>query len=349
MHKTVDTLEDVKHYYGEVLQSKNDLLTNACCTGDSLRPKIKEVLCNIEDEIMERFYGCGSPIPEAMEGITVLDLGCGTGRDVYVASKLVGESGHVIGVDMTDAQLEVANKYIDSQTKRFGFKKPNVTFKKGFIEDLAGAGIEDNSVDLVISNCVINLSPNKEKVFKEIFRVLKPGGELYFSDVFSDRRIPQELALDPVLRGECLSGALYVEDFRRLMQELGCLDHRMVDNRILEIGSQEIEERIGHITFYSTTYRAFKLASLEDQCEDYGQVAIYKGTIEEFPKAFTLDDHHIFQKGKPELVCGNTAAMLQETRFSKHFEIIGDRSTHFGLFDCGGGTAVDLTALGGCC
>lgn len=352
MHKTINTLEDVQHYYGEVLQSKNDLQTNACCTGDSLRPSVKSILSNVEDEILTRFYGCGSPIPEALEGCTVLDLGCGTGRDVYVASKLVGENGKVIGIDMTDAQLEVANKYIDAQTKRFGFKKPNVTFKKGYIEDLATAGIEDNSVDVVISNCVINLSPNKEQVFKEIFRVLKPGGELYFSDVFSDRRIPLALTLDPVLRGECLSGALYVEDFRRMLTNLGCPDHRVVENRILEINNPEIEKKIGNITFFSTTIRAFKLASLEDQCEDFGQIAIYKGTIEEFPHDFSLDNQHLFQTGKPELVCGNTAAMLEETRFAKHFEIIGDRSKHYGLFDCGSGVGAVLSeapSSGSCC
>ena len=112
---------------------------------------------------------------------------------------------------MTDAQLDVARKYQDEQARRFGFDASNVDFRAGFIEDLAELGIEDNSVDLVVSNCVINLTPFKDQVFSEIYRVLKPGGELYFSDVFCDRRIPDELRDDPVLRGECLGGALYIE------------------------------------------------------------------------------------------------------------------------------------------
>ncbi len=95
--------------------------------------------------------------------------------------------------------------------------------------------------------------------------------------------------------------------------------------------------------------RAFKLDTLEDICEDYGQVATYRGTIPESPHAFTLDDHHTFRTGKPMTVCGNTASMLEETRFARHFEITGDRSTHFGPFDCGTGAARDSGSAGPAC
>ena len=135
----------------------------------------------------------------------MLDLGCGTGRDSYILASLVGEQGHVIGIDMTDEQLIVANEHVPSMMEKFGFRQPNVDFRQGYIEDLQTPGIEDNSIDVVISNCVINLSPHKEEVFREIFRVLKPGGELLFSDVFSGQRIPAPLKDDPVLMGECLS------------------------------------------------------------------------------------------------------------------------------------------------
>jgi ubiquinone/menaquinone biosynthesis C-methylase UbiE len=283
----------------------------------------------------------------------VLDLGCGTGRDVYLASKLVGPAGLVIGVDMTDEQLAVARKHIDSQTKRFGFGKPNVDFRQGYIEDLAGCGIADNSVDLVISNCVINLSPDKERVFSEIFRVLKPGGELYFSDVFVDRRLPEHLINDQTLYGECLSGALYIEDFRRLLRSLGCMDYRVVSKRSISVNNPEIAAKIGQASFSSHTIRAFKLDCLEDICEDFGQVAYYKGTMTEHPYAFDLDDHHTFHTGKPMLVCGNSAAMVQETRFGKHFTVTGDRSVHFGAFPCGPAAAAtpaaDACSSGGCC
>jgi ubiquinone/menaquinone biosynthesis C-methylase UbiE len=121
----------------------------------------------------------------------------------------------VIGVDMTDEQLAVARAHVDWHTQRYGYSKPNVTFLKGVIEDLTSVGIEDASVDVCVSNCVLNLSPNKPQVLAEIFRVLKPGGELYFSDVFCDRRLPAALKEDQEVLGECLGGALYIGEWGR--------------------------------------------------------------------------------------------------------------------------------------
>lgn len=342
-------VENVKDYYGNVLKTSEDLKTSACCVGDEVPAYLKSIYADISDEVMSKFYGCGSPIPEELTGQTVLDLGSGSGVDCFVLSKLVGESGKVIGVDMTDEQLEVAKANVDYHTKKFNYKKPNVEFKKGYIEDLKTAGIEDNSVDIVVSNCVLNLSSNKQNVFQEIFRVLKPGGELYFSDVFCDRRVPKALQDDPVLHGECLTGALYVEDFRRIMAEVGFFDARRVTNRVLEVTDPEINKRVGAYTFYSSTIRAFKV-ELEDRCEDYGQVGYYLGTLENAPHEFALDDHHIFKTNKPMLICSNTARMLQQTRLTKHFKVVGDESTHFGLFDCSDDAVpVADASTGGCC
>ena len=150
----------VAEYYGSFLDGSDDLHTDACCCSETPPPKyVLDALEEIEPEIIAHFYGCGSPIPPALEGATVLDLGCGTGRDVYIASKLVGPSGHVIGVDMTPSQLDFARKYETAQMQRFGFEKSNVEFIESFIEDMQA--IDDESVDLVISNCVVNLSPFK--------------------------------------------------------------------------------------------------------------------------------------------------------------------------------------------
>jgi ubiquinone/menaquinone biosynthesis C-methylase UbiE len=248
-------------------------------------------------------------------------------------AQVVGAEGQVIGVDMTDEQLAVARKHIDYHTDKFGLEKPNVDFRKGWIEDLSSANLEDNSVDVIISNCVINLSPDKESVFREIFRVLKPGGELYLSDVFSGRRVPEPLTTDPVLLGECLGGALYVEDFRRLLRKVGGHDYRVVAKNPITLNSEDIQRKAGMIDFYSMTIRSFK-CDFEDICENFGHVAYYKGSIPEFPHGFTLDDHHYFQSGVPVPVCGNTSKMLSETRFGEHFNVIGDFSTHYGPFDC---------------
>lgn len=344
------TIESVKEYYGKVLQSSADLKTSACCSIEVLPAEVREVLKDIHPEVKDRFYGCGSPFPPALAGRTVLDLGSGSGRDVYIMSKLVGENGRVIGIDMTDEQLEVARKHVAYHTDKFGYKKPNVEFVTGYIEDLESAGIKSNSIDLIVSNCVTNLSPDKPRLFKEIFRVLKPGGELYFSDVFADRRIPMPLTKDPVLLGECLGGAMYKEDFRRVMYNLGCKDFRVLSNTPISLNSPEITNKIGMVNFSSVTFRAFKL-DLEDRCEDFGQVAYYKGTIPGHPHSFVLDDHHHFFTDKPMLVCGNTADMVSKTWYGQHFKVLGDKSVHMGLFDCGPSpvASTSSTTPGACC
>jgi SAM-dependent methyltransferase len=339
--------DTVREYYGRVLKSSADLKSSACCLAEALPPHVAAALADVHPEVTERFYGCGSPIPPALDGLTVLDLGCGSGRDCYVLSKLVGPRGRVIGLDMTDEQLAVARKHLSWHAEKLRYA--NVEFRQGYIEDLGAAGIDDAAVDLVISNCVVNLSPDKRRVFREIFRVLKPGGELYFSDVFADRRIPRALAEDPVLLGECLGGALYVEDLRRLIADAGCRDARVVARGALALTDPEIDRKAGFIRFSSMTVRAFRLP-LEDRCEDFGQVATYLGTMPEHPHAFDLDDHHHFQAGKPMLVCGNTADMLGRSRYAPHFRMQGDKSVHYGLFDCGpaGAPAAD-GAKAGCC
>ena len=238
---------DVQNYYGEVLKSKEDLQTTACCPTEAIPRYLRTYLGRIEGEILDRFYGCGSPVPLGLEGCTVLDLGCGTGRDVYLCSQLVGERGRVIGLDMTANQLSVARKYKETHRVRFGHETSNVEFHQGYMEDLRAIGLEDNSVDVVISNCVLNLAPDKAPVLEEIFRVLKPGGELYFADVFSDRRLTPEMREDPILVGECLGGALYTEDFRRILYRLGVADYRIVASSVIEPNHPELEERVGRV------------------------------------------------------------------------------------------------------
>ncbi|TAN08244.1 MAG: methyltransferase domain-containing protein [Rhodanobacteraceae bacterium] len=323
----------VRSYYGETLRSSRDLRTTACCSIGAMPAHLATILARLHPEVRDRFYGCGSPLPPALGGASVLDLGCGSGRDVYLLSALVGESGRVIGVDMTEQQLEVAERHRAFHARAFGHARSNVEFHRGDLADLTALGIGNASVDVVVSNCVMNLVPDKRRAFAEIFRVLKPGGELYFSDVFSDRRLPRELLADPVLLGECLAGALYVEDFRRLLAGLGVADARVCARSPIALTDAAIERKIGFANFESITWRAFKLP-LEDRCEDYGQVATYLGTLDEYPHALDLDDHHHFETGKPLRVCGNVADMLGGSRYAAHFRIDGDKRRHFGLFDC---------------
>jgi len=261
-------------------------------------------------------------------------LGSGSGRDCYVASQLVGETGKVIGIDMTKEQLDTARSHVEDFTHKMGYSKPNIEFVHGYIEEISKAGVAKNSVDLIISNCVINLSPRKDLVLQECYDVLRDGGEMYFSDVYCDRRLPQKVLENKQLWGECLAGALYIEDFRRLCHKIGFTDPRSLEMSTIEVTKPHLKQILGNAKFYSITYRLFKLPNLETLCEDYGQVAIYKGTCPGHPNNYELDDHHNFETNKPMLVCGNTASMVGETWLKSHFEIYGNRDVHYGLFDC---------------
>ena len=333
----MDTLNEVKKYYGTHINTTDDLKTDACCTINKYPQNILKLLNNINNEILSTYYGCGLTIPDCLDNCNILDLGCGTGRDIYLLSQLVSENGSVIGIDMTKEQLEIANRWKEWHMAKFNYKKTNVEFKEGYIEYLDKLNILDNSIDIVISNCVINLSPNKRRILKQIYRVLKTGGEFYFSDIYSSKRIPDYLKNDSVLWGECLSGALYWNDFLNLAKECGFKDIRLVKYNKINIKNNKLEEKLNMIDFYSATYRLFKLPELlESDCEDYGQAVIYKGTIENHKHFWELDSHHKMYTNKVFPVCGNTWNMLKETRFKNHFEFIGNFDTHYGIFSgCG--------------
>lgn len=337
--------EVVQDYYGKQLQNSADLKTTACCDVSAMPGWLKPLLGRVHPEVLSRYYGCGLVCPSLLEGCRVLDLGCGSGRDVYALAQLVGPKGEVVGVDMTDEQLAVAQTHQDWHAEAFGFS--NVRFIKGYIERLDELDLEPGSFDVIVSNCVVNLSPDKAAVLRGVNRLLKPGGEFYFSDVYSDRRVPEAVREDSILYGECLGGALYWNDFLRLANGAGFNDPRLVEDRPLEVTDEELALKTGSLRFYSATYRLFKLEGLESACEDYGQAVVYKGSIPHNPHRFVLDKHHFIDKGRVFPVCGNTWLMLKETRFSEHFTFIGDFSQHFGLFEgCGSSIPFDTTVSG---
>jgi arsenite methyltransferase len=347
-------IENSRSYYGEILSSSADLKTDACCTMDAPPPALRAALPNVHEEVKNRYYGCGLVAPELMEGARVLDLGSGSGQDAYILAQLVGEHGHVTGVDTTPQQLAVAREHEEWHRERFGYAKSNVNFLEGDIERLDDLALEPNSFDVIVSNCVINLVADKLAVFRAAHRLLKTGGELYFSDVYADRRVPEALRHDPVLHGECLSGALYWGDFQMLAKAAGFADPRLVTDRPLGIGDPAIAEKLAGIQFYSATYRLFKLDGLEPECEDYGQAVVYKGTLPHCPRVFMLDKHHLIETGRIFPICGNSWKMLADTRFAPHFDFIGDFSRHYGVFQgCGGGLPYTLdpeaAAMAGCC
>ncbi|MCJ7527998.1 MAG: methyltransferase domain-containing protein [Methyloceanibacter sp.] len=349
-------LEVVKDYYGKVLKSSKDLKTSACCDGGSVPAHLEALLANVHEEVRAKYYGCGIAIPSALSGCRVLDLGSGSGRDAYLIAQLVGQEGEVVGVDMTDEQLRTAESHIDWHRRQFAYARPNVRFLKGYLEKLDELGLAPASFDVVVSNCVINLCVDKLAVLRGAFDLLKPGGELYFADVYCDRRLSDSVRADPVLYGECLGGALYWNDFLPMAKQAGFLDPRLVTSRPIDIENEAMRAKLGQAKFFSATYRLFKLDGLETACEDYGQAVIYKGTIADQPDAFELDGHHLIERGKVFPVCGNTWRMLADTRFRPHFEFVGDFATHYGIFP-GCGTSIPFATAsapaksggGGCC
>ena len=334
----MNIIDETKEYYGKVIKQTSDLKTDACCENVKPPDFIIKYLNNIHEDITNTYYGCGLNIPDCLEKCDVLDLGCGSGRDVYLLAQMVGQNGSVSGVDMTDNQLSLAMKYKDYHLEKFNFsKKENIYFYKGYIEQLQNIQFNTKSYDLIVSNCVVNLCQNKEKVFKGVYELLKKGGEFYFSDVYSTHRISKDLRSDKVLWGECLSGALYWNDFINLAKKCGFTDPRLVKYNEIGIKNKDIEKKLGHIKFYSATYRLFKLPELLDpDCEDFGQAVIYLGTIKNNPEYWELDSHHKMIKGKVFPVCGNTFNMLYHSRFREHFQFIGNFDNHYGIFDgCG--------------
>jgi SAM-dependent methyltransferase len=347
-------LANARDYYGKVLGGSGDLRTDACATLDAPSPALRAALANVHPEVRARYFGCGLIAPVSLEGARVLDLGSGSGQDAYVLAQCVGEAGSVIGIDATSEQLAIARKHADWHRARFAYAKSNVEFIEGDIAKLGALGLAPNSFDVIVSNCVINLVENKAAVFAAAHKLLKPGGELYFSDVYADRRLPAALSADSVLHGECLSGALYWADFLRLAKGAGFADPRLVTSRPLGIGDDEIARKVAPARFYSASYRLFKLETLESACEDYGQAVRYKGSVPGQESAFTLDAHHVIEAGRIFPVCGNTYTMLHDTRFAAHFEFFGDTRDHHGIFK---GCGTDLpfaetaaaTPLAPCC
>jgi SAM-dependent methyltransferase len=213
--------ETVRKGYAEIAKTFGSCGCGSCCCGSNLTAQKQSGGMGYSEEEMNQVpsgsnlgLGCGNPVAVASlkEGETVLDLGSGAGFDVFLASPKVGKTGKVIGVDMTDEMLERAR----TNAQKGGYA--NVEFRKGDIEDLP---VNDNSIEVIISNCVVNLAPNKEKVFKEAHRVLKVGGRLMVSDVVLAKPLPEELKIDNELLIGCVSGAILKEDYLNLLKKAG--------------------------------------------------------------------------------------------------------------------------------
>ena len=240
MTQNPDTIhESVREHYAErIKNSASCCSSDACCSPQSsLYPA--DLISTLPSDISATSYGCGDPITLAslQPGQTVLELGSGAGLDCFFAAKKVGATGKAIGVDMTPEMIERAR----ASAQRLNIT--NVEFRQGYLEDLP---VDSNRVDVIISNCVINLSPDKAKVFSEAFRVLKPGGKLAVSDIVTDGPLPEAIKKSMSAWAGCIAGALGVKDYQAAMESAGLInisvtptyfDDAMIDEAISDLGT----------------------------------------------------------------------------------------------------------------
>ncbi|MGZ8947010.1 MAG: methyltransferase domain-containing protein [Methylococcaceae bacterium] len=328
-----------------------------CCPVDYDR----ELLAILPQEIIDKDYGCGDPSRYVKKGDIVLDLGSGSGKICYMAAQLVGDKGKVIGVDMNDDMLALARKYQTEMAEKLGSNR--VEFVKGQIQDLAldldamnnylaenpvqkaediivlrawqeqqrkhSPLIADNSVDLVVSNCVLNLvhDSDKEQLIKEIFRVVKPGGRVAISDIVSDEFVPEHLKQDQQLWSGCISGALQEYEFLQAFVNAGfiAVSYDKWENQPWQV--------VEGLEFRSVTITAVKPE--QGPCLDKGHAVIYRGP---YSKVYD-DDGHFYLRGQRMAVCERTCKLLTGDAYGNDFIGIAPAVEQPGkLWDCATGT-----------
>ncbi|MEE4253371.1 MAG: DUF5714 domain-containing protein [Desulfuromusa sp.] len=295
----------VKNYYtAAATATKEDILNPVCY--------VDEDISHIPEEYRFRGYGCGSPVLDAeiKSGETVVDLGSGRGVEIYISARLVGRKGKSIGVDMLDPMLEIAEQGAVAVRNNLGYD--NIEFRKGYLEELP---LQNDTVDLVLSNCVMNLSSDKRQAFAEIFRALKPGGRLVISDVVCEEEPDAAIRNDAELQGECIAGALLQKDLVGLLEESGFVDIRLLKRFPYRV--------VRDHPFFSLTFAAWKPGE-----SDLVPV-IYRGPLAQLP----LPDGTLLFPGQKALIAQNLAEHLGE---------------HIFLLDADDGSVTNLDLADGC-
>lgn len=319
--ETLNVDHAVQERYGAAAEAAEPAL---CCPVDYDAQYLKV----IPQEIIERDYGCGDPSRFLQAGDHVLDLGSGGGKICYIAAQVVGESGSVVGVDINERMLSLAKKYQSEVAEQIGFH--NTDFRRGRIQDLQlnielfeqylaehpvqsaadwqaaeekadqlrreAPLVASDSMDAVVSNCVLNLVRNEDRrqLFAEVFRVLKRGGRAIISDIVSDEDVPAHLQNDPNLWSGCISGAFREDQFLEAFEQAGFYGLEIVSRQ------QEPWAVVEGIEFRSLTVRAWK--GKEGPCLDRKQAVIYQGPW----KAVVDDDGHRLLRGQRMAVCDKT-------------------------------------------
>ena len=308
----------VQEFYGKAAEEPQASL---CCPTHYDQSDIS----HIPQEVIDRFYGCGSPVTMASlaPGETSIDLGSGGGIDCFIAAKKVGPAGKVIGVDMTDQMLTLANRNKQPVADNLGYDV--VEFRCGYLEQIP---VESRTADLITSNCVINLSPDKKAVFREMWRVLKDHGRIVVSDIVSEETVPSHLRVNRMLWGACIAGALTEEEFLVYLERAGFYG--------LQVLKKTYWKEVEGYKFYSVTVRGYKFEKTTG-CVFKGQRAIYLGP----QKAVMDEEGHLFPRNEPIEVCTDTASKLMNPPYQGSFVILepGADGSHIEYSCCAPGSS----------
>jgi arsenite methyltransferase len=291
----------------EIMQAVSERYARAAATGEQMccpsGYDFEDLRRFIPDEVLNISYGCGTPVGLVTVGTgeTVLDIGSGGGIDCFEASRRVGPNGRVIGLDMTETMLDIARRNAPVVARNLGYSVSNVEFRKGMAEVMP---IEDGTIDVIVSNCVINLAPDKHKVFHEMYRVLRPGGRFTISDIVADQLVPQYLVHDTEKWGDCLSGALTVQAYLNGLTAVGFRGIHQVTSQPWRL--------IDGIHFVSLSLTGYKLPATEPNGAHF---ATLRGPF----SRLVDEDGHAYVRGEPVSIDARTAALLKTEPFRNLF------------------------------
>lgn len=292
----------------DISQKVSERYAKAASTGEQMCCPTSYDMANLKsfipEEVLKISYGCGTPagLNTVKAGETVLDIGSGGGIDCFEASRLVGPTGRVIGIDMTDTMLEIARKNAAVVATNLGYPASNVEFRKGVADAMP---VDGDTIDLIISNCVINLAPDKRKVFCEMFRVAKPGGRFTISDIVADQTVPQYLIHDAGKWGDCLSGALTLKDYMKGMVGAGFLGVHLIKSSPWQV--------IDGLHFFSVTLTGYKLPHVTNTPSP--RYATLRG-----PFTRVVDERGMaYQRGIPQPITPDHAMLLGQAPLADHF------------------------------